>query len=178
MNAAIKTILFDEQQISCRLKDMGAQIENDYKEKNLLCIGILNGSAIFMSDLIRKIDMPLKIDFMAASSYGSSTVSSGKVKIIKDSSFDISGYDVLIIEDIIDTGNTLLALKELLLERNPNSLKICAFLDKPSRRTSNITADYTGFTVPDEFIVGYGLDYDNKYRNLPYVGILKPEIYK
>lgn len=178
MNSDVETILFDEQQIAGRVSELGALLTNDYKGKKLLCIGILNGSAVFMSDLVRKIDLPLRMEFMAASSYGSGSVSSGEVKITRDISFDISGYDVLIIEDIIDTGFTLSYLKKMLLERGPASVKICTIFDKPSRRRAQITPDYTGFIVPDEFIVGYGLDYDNRYRNLPYIGVLKPEIYK
>ncbi|MBR2743431.1 MAG: hypoxanthine phosphoribosyltransferase [Clostridia bacterium] len=177
MHKDLKCILVGEEEIAGRVKELGEEITRDYKDKNLLCVGILNGSAVFMSDLIRKIKLPLRMEFMAASSYGSGSVSSGSVKITRDLNFDIAGYDVLIVEDIIDTGVTLSYIKEMLWERNPRSVKIAAIFDKPARRRTELKAEYTGFTVPDEFIVGYGLDYDRRYRNLPYIGVLKPEIY-
>jgi len=173
----VKEILLDENQISEIVKNMGAQISKDYKGKNLLLISVLKGSVIFMADLMRAIDIPCKIDFMVVSSYGDKSVSSGAVKIIKDLDINLSGYDLLIVEDILDTGRTLQSLMEILGTRNPNSIKICTFLDKPDRRAVPLSADYAGAQIPDEFVVGYGLDYDEKYRNLPYLGILKKEIY-
>ncbi len=178
MEQDIKKVLFSEEEISKLVDDLGKKITNDYKGKNLLLVGILKGSVIFMADLMRKIDLPCKIEFMALSSYGDSTRSSGVVRIIKDLSIDIKDYDVLVIEDILDSGNTLYKLKAMLEMRNPKSLKICAFFDKPERRTADISADYIGAQIPDEFIVGYGLDFDEKYRNLPYVGVIKPELYQ
>lgn len=178
MNNDIEKILFNEEQIAEIVDRLGKTITEDYKDKNLLLVGILKGSIIFMADLMRKLKLPCKTEFMAISSYGDTTRSSGVVRIIKDLSMDIKDYDVLIIEDILDSGNTLSKLKAMLELRNPKSLKICAFFDKPDRRTANIKADYVGAEIPDEFIVGYGLDYAEKYRNLPYVGVVKPEIYK
>ena len=159
-------------------RELGAQISRDYEGKNLVLVSILKGSVVFMADLMRAVSIPCSIDFMVVSSYGgSNTSSSGLVKIIKDLDGDLSGKDVLIVEDILDTGVTLSKLVPMLKMRNPNSVKICTILDKPSRRKADIQPDYEGFQVPDEFVVGYGLDYDEKYRNLPYVGVLKPEIY-
>ncbi|MBQ3379573.1 MAG: hypoxanthine phosphoribosyltransferase [Clostridia bacterium] len=177
MHEDIKTILYSETEIARRVCELGAEITRDYTGKRLLCVGILNGSAVFLSDLIRRIELPVRVEFMAASSYGSGAVTSGNVKITRDLNFDISGYDILIIEDIIDTGLTLSYVKKLLLSRNPKSVKIVSIFNKPSRRRTELKAEYTGFDVPDEFIVGYGLDYGNRYRNLPYIGVLKPEIY-
>ncbi len=177
MKEDIKEILLDEKQISEIVKNMGAQISKDYKGKNLLLISVLKGSVIFMADLMRAINIPCKIDFMVVSSYGDKSVSSGAVKIIKDLDINLSGYDLLIVEDILDTGRTLQSLMEILGTRNPNSIKICTFLDKPDRRAVALSADYAGAQIPDEFVVGYGLDYDEKYRNLPYLGVLKKEIY-
>lgn len=177
-NKDIKEILFTEEEIKAIIERLGKQITEDYKDKNLLIVGILKGSVIFMADLMRKIDIKCKIDFMAISSYGAGARSSGVVRVIKDLSTNIEGYDVLIIEDILDSGNTLSHLKEMLLLRNPKSLKVCTFFDKPERRViKDLSADYVGSKIPDEFIVGYGLDYAEDYRNLPYVGVLKPEIY-
>lgn len=177
MKDDIKSVLFTEEQIFEIVKRLGAEISSDYKDKNLLLVGILKGSVMFMADLMREIDLPCTIEFMALSSYGISTRSSGVVRIIKDLSIDIKDYDVLVIEDILDSGNTLSKLKAMLELRNPKSFKICTFFDKPERRTADIKADYIGAEIPDEFIVGYGLDYSEKYRNLPYVGVLKPELY-
>lgn len=175
----IEQVLFSKEDVEQIIRRLGREISKDYKDKNLLVIGILKGSIVFMADLMRSIDIHCKIDFMALSSYGSSTRSSGVVRLLKDLSTDIAGYDVLIVEDILDSGNTLSHLKEILLLRNPNSLKICTFLDKPERRVvKDMVADYVGATVPDEFIVGYGLDYSENYRNLPYVGVLKRSIYE
>ncbi|NCC87142.1 MAG: hypoxanthine phosphoribosyltransferase [Clostridia bacterium] len=177
MKEDIKEVLLDEGEISEIVKKIGAQISKDYESKNLLLISVLKGSVVFMADLMRAIKIPCKIDFMVVSSYGDKAVSSGVVKIIKDLDINLSGYDLLIVEDILDTGRTLKSLMEILKTRNPNSVKICTFLDKPDRRAVDLSADYMGAQIPDEFVVGYGLDYDEKYRNLPYVGILKEEVY-
>lgn len=173
----IKEVLLTEEEIKKIVKRLGEQITKDYEGKNLLVVSILKGSVMIMADLLREIKLDCKIDFMAVSSYGSGTRTSGSVKIIKDLSIDLSGYDILLVEDILDSGVTLSNLKELLMLRKPASLKICAFLDKPERRKADIVADYKGASIPDEFVVGYGLDYDEKYRNLPYVGILSPSVY-
>ncbi|PWM46609.1 MAG: hypoxanthine phosphoribosyltransferase [Clostridiales bacterium] len=167
-------VMISEQQIKDCLKEMGKQITEDYKENsNLLLVSILKGSVVFLADLMRNIDLPLAIDFMVASSYGSGTESRGNVKIIKDLDVNISDYDILIVEDILDSGYTLSKIIEILKTRNPKSLKVCALLNKPDRRVSPVNLDYTGFVIEDKFIVGYGLDYDEKYRNLPYIGILQ-----
>ncbi len=179
MNDDIKNVLVSEEQLKAKVAELGAQISKDYKGKNLVLVSILKGSVVFMADLMRAISIPCNIDFMVVSSYGgSNTTTSGLVKIIKDLDGDLSGKDVLIVEDILDTGVTLSNLVPMLKMRNPSSVKICTILDKPSRRKADIAPDYEGFQVPDEFVVGYGLDYDEKYRNLPYVGVLKPEIYE
>ena len=178
MHDDIKTVLVSEEQLKAKVAELGAQISRDYAGKNLVLVSILKGSVVFMADLMRAVSIPCNIDFMVVSSYGgSNTTTSGLVKIIKDLDGDLSGKDVLIVEDILDTGVTLSNLVPMLKMRNPNSVKICTILDKPSRRKAKIQPDYEGFQVPDEFVVGYGLDYDEKYRNLPYVGVLKPEIY-
>ena len=178
MNDDIKNVLVSEEQLKAKVAELGAQISKDYKGKNLVLVSILKGSVVFMADLMRAISIPCNIDFMVVSSYGgSNTTTSGLVKIIKDLDGDLSGKDVLIVEDILDTGVTLSNLVPMLKMRNPSSVKICTILDKPSRRKADIAPDYEGFQVPDEFVVGYGLDYDEKYRNLPYVGVLKPEVY-
>lgn len=174
----ISHVLCSKEEIEQIIDRMADEINRDYKDKNLLIVGILKGSVVFMADLMRKIDIKCKIDFMAISSYGSSTRSSGEVRVMKDLSTDIKGYDVIIVEDILDSGNTLSHLKEMLKLREPASLKICTFFDKPSRRKVDIKADYIGKSIPDEFIVGYGLDFAEEYRNLPYVGVLKPELYE
>ena len=173
----IEEILITEEQLKEKVAEMGKIITKDYEGKNLMLICILKGAAIFMSDLSRAIDLPLLIDFMAVSSYGCSTCSSGIVKIIKDLDMSIEKKDVLIVEDIIDSGLTLSYLRRTLLGRKPNSLKICTILDKPERRETHVKVDYSGFKIPDRFVVGYGLDFDEKYRNLPYIGVLKPELY-
>lgn len=178
MHDDIEKVLFSEEQIAEITSRLGAEISRDYADKNLLLVGIIKGSVIFMADLMRKISVPCIIEFMALSSYGNGTRSSGVVRVIKDLSIDIKDYDVLIIEDILDSGNTLSQIKKMLEMRNPKSFKICTFFDKPERRTADIKADYVGSEIPDEFIVGYGLDFAEKYRNLPYVGVLKPEMYK
>ena len=174
----VKNILISEEEIKKIVKKLGEEITRDYKDKNLILISVLKGSVVFMSDLMREIDLPLKIDFMIVSSYGDKTVSSGKVKIVKDLDIDLSDLDVLMVEDILDTGRTLSSLIEILKTRKPKSLKLCTFLDKPDRRQTEIEADYVGAKIPDEFVVGYGLDFSQKYRNLPFVGVLKPQIYE
>lgn len=169
----ITKVLIDEEKIAKRVAELGAQIEKDYEGKEPIVVAILKGSIIFYGDLVRKIKLPMRFDTMAVSSYGSGTSSSGNVKIKKDMSHDICGKDVLIIEDIIDSGNTMKSLTALLEHRGAKSIKVCAFLDKPSRRQTDFEADYIGYSIPDEFVVGYGLDYDEKYRNLPYIGVLE-----
>lgn len=166
-------ILITKEQISERVKQLGCEITKAYENKNLLLISILKGSVVFLADLMREINLPLKIDFMCVSSYQNSTQSSGNVEILKDLSENIEGLDVLIVEDILDTGLTLSYLIPMLLDRNPNSLKICTLVDKPSRRKVPVQADYVGFRIDDCFIVGYGLDYAQHYRNLKYIGIYK-----
>lgn len=174
----IQEILITEEQLKEKVKELGQIITKDYQGKDLVLLGVLKGAIMFMADLSRAIDLPLSIDFMAVSSYGSSTQSSGIVKIIKDHDINIEGKDVLIVEDIIDSGLTLSYLRKTLLERKPRSLKICTILDKPERREADVKVDYCGFKIPDKFVVGYGLDFDEKYRNLPFIGVLKPELYK
>ena len=175
----IESVYFSEEQIQKRVKELGRQITEDYKGKDLVVISILRGSFVFAADIIREIDLPCELEFMRLSSYGNDTDSSGSVKIVSDLDGDISGRHVLIIEDILDTGNTLCYLRDhVLAARHPASFRICAMFDKTERRTKDIRADYRGFDTPNAFIVGYGLDYAQKYRNLPYVGVLKPEIYR
>ena len=174
----IDHILVTEEQLKAKVNELGAQITRDYAGRDLLLVSILKGSVVFMADLMRAIQMPCGIDFMVVSSYGgANTTSTGLVKIVKDLDQDLSGKDLLIVEDILDTGITLSHLVPMLKLRNPASVRLCTILSKPSRRKADIEPDYLGFEVPDEFVVGYGLDYDEKYRNLPYVGILKPEVY-
>jgi hypoxanthine phosphoribosyltransferase len=178
MHHLIDHVLLSETQISDRVREMGAQISQDYAQNpNVLLIGVLRGVAVFFGDMMRAVSLPVDIDFMSISSYGASTRSSGVVRILKDLDENITGRHVLILEDIIDTGLTLSYLVRLLQERRPASLEICTLLDKPSRRLIEVPVKYVGFTIPDQFVVGYGLDYDQKYRNLPYVGVLKPEVY-
>ena len=174
MNPEIKTILYSEEDLSKAVSELGNKLTSDYEGRELVLVAVLKGSVLFFADLMRCIDLPCTIDFMAASSYGSSTVSSGKLNIKKDISCDIKGKDVLIVEDILDTGTTLSYLKDYLAQREPASIKLCTLFDKPARRKKPITADYSCFTIDDQFIVGYGLDYDEKFRKLPYVGILDP----
>lgn len=175
----IETVLLSEDQLKDTVKRLGKQITEDYKGKNLVLVSVLKGSVAFMADLMRAIDLPCKIDFMSVSSYGSGTKTSGVVKIIKDLDNEVvNGNDLLIVEDILDSGVTLEYLMKVLSARNPNSIKICALLDKPERRKANVKADYSGETISDAFVVGYGLDYNEKYRNLPFVGILKPAVYE
>jgi len=177
MEHDLAKVILTEEQIAKRVKELGEMITKDYKGKNLFVIGILRGASVFMSDLIREIKLPLEIDFMAVSSYGVSTKSSGVVRIAKDLDSTIGDKDVLIVEDIVDTGLTLKYIVENLQSRKPASVKICTLLDKPSRRVTDVEVAYNGFDIPDEFVVGFGLDYGEMYRNLPYIGVLKPEIY-
>lgn len=174
----VEKILIDEITLKNKVEELAQQITQDYKGQSLLIVGILKGSVPFMADLLRLIDLDdLGIDFMSVSSY-TGTTSTGRLRILKDLDVDITDKNVLIVEDIVDTGFTLSKLKELLLTRNPKSLRICTILNKPARRTTEIDVEYIGFDIPDEFIIGYGLDYDEKFRNLPYVGVLKREIYE
>ena len=173
----ILKVLLSEEQLKEKCAEMGAQITRDYAGKNLLLVTVLKGAVVYMADLMRCIDLPCAIDFMVVSSYGSGTKTSGVVKIVKDLDQDLSGKDLLIVEDILDSGMTLSYLKGLLQGRNPASIRIATLLDKPSRRKVDLKADYVGFEVPDEFVVGYGLDYNEVYRNLPDVGVLSPSIY-
>lgn len=175
----IEKVLLSEDELKKIVEDLGAKITEDYKGKNLVVVSVLKGSVVFMADLMRAIKIPCSIDFMAVSSYGSGTKTSGVVKIVKDLDSEVvCGSDLLIVEDILDSGVTLEYLMKVLSARNPNSIRICTLLDKPERRRANIKADYSGAQIPDAFVVGYGLDYDEKYRNLPFVGILKPEVYE
>lgn len=178
MNRDIKEVLFTEEKIMETVKEIAKNISEDYKGKDLLVVGVLKGSIVFTSDLIKNITIPCEIDFMAVSSYGSSSETSGIVRILKDLDHSIEGKDLLIVEDIIDSGVTLSYLLEYLKTRKANSVEIVALLTKPSRRKVELEVKYSGLEVPDEFLVGYGLDFAEKYRNLPYVGILKEEIYK
>ena len=178
MEKDIDHVLLSQEELQAKVKELGAKISADYAGKEPLLVSVLRGSYIFMADLTRAIDCMCRVDFMAVSSYGSGTTSSGQVEIVKDLSDSIEGKDLLIVEDILDSGNTLHYLMQLLQARRPASIKLCTLLDKPSRRAKPITADYVGFEVPDKFVVGYGLDYDEKYRNLPYIGVLKPHVYE
>ena len=177
MKEDILKVLISEDDIAARVAEIGAQISRDYAGKRLVMVSVLKGSVVFMADLMRAVTVPAEIDFMCVSSYGSGVKTSGVVKIIKDLDNDLAGMDLLLVEDILDSGMTLEYIKKLLLGRNPNSIKICTLLDKPERRKADVAADYKGFEVPDEFVVGYGLDYAEKYRNLPYIGVLKPSVY-
>lgn len=174
----IDRVLISEEELKEIVNTLGKKISEDYKDKDLLLVSVLKGSVIFMADLMRAISIPCNIDFMSVSSYGSGTTSSGVVKIVKDLDKSIEGKDLLIVEDILDSGRTLSYLKQILQARKPNSIKICTLVDKPERREADIVADYVGGTVPNEFIVGYGLDYSEYYRNLPFIGVLKESVYK
>ena len=177
MEKDVQSVLLSQEEIASKVKEMGEAISRDFEGKELLMVSVLKGSIVFMADLMRAITVAASIDFMAVSSYGTSAKTSGVVKIVKDIDIDIEGKNLLIVEDILDSGVTLSYLKELLKGRSPASIKIATLLDKPARRLVDIQPDYTGFEVPDEFLVGYGLDYSERYRNLPYIGILKPEVY-
>ena len=174
MNNDIAKVLISEEQLQAKVAELGAQISRDYEGKDLLLVSILKGSVVFMADLMRAITEPCSIDFMVVSSYGgANTTSTGLVKIVKDLDQDLSGKDVLIVEDIIDSGRTLYYLIDILKKRNPKSVHLCTLLDKPERRVCDVKVDYTCFNIPDEFVVGYGLDYAQKYRNLPYIGVVE-----
>lgn len=177
MEQDIERILLTESELKDRVASMAADINRDYKGKAPMLVSVLRGSFVFMADLIRGITLPCTVDFMAVSSYGKGTSSSGQVQITKDLSEDITGRDIIVVEDILDSGNTLSYLLRILQARHPASVRLCTLLDKPSRRVKPVTADYTGFAIPDYFVVGYGLDYAEKYRNMPYIGILKPSVY-
>ena len=178
MKNDIAKILISEQELADKVNELGAQISKDYEGKNLMMVSVLKGSVVFMADLMRAITINASIDFMSVSSYGSGTKTSGVVRIIKDLEDDLTGRDILIVEDILDSGMTLSYLSKHIMSKGASSIKIATLLDKPERRKVDVYPDYKGFVVPDEFVVGYGLDYDEKYRNLPYVGVLKPEIYE
>ena len=177
MREDIKDVIFTEEAIRRRVSELGAQITSDYADTCPLLVGVLKGSFIFLADISRSIGLNCEIRFLSASSYGFSSVTSGKVKIGSEFDSDITGRHMILIEDILDSGVTMTALRKFISRNDPASLKICALLDKPARRQVLIRADYVGFECPDEFVVGYGLDYAERYRNLPYIGSLKPEIY-
>jgi hypoxanthine phosphoribosyltransferase len=174
----IDTVLFDAETIATRVTEIGQQLAEDFHDRRPLVVGILNGCFVFMADLCRAMDIPMDVDFMSVSSYGAGTKSSGVVRLIKDLNKPIDGRHVLLVEDIIDSGLTLAYLQENLLTRNPASLTICTLLNKVDARTKDIEVKYAGFTCPDAFVVGYGLDYDGLYRNLPYIGELSPRVYE
>ena len=178
MDRDIKEILFTEEQIKSKVKEIAKQLNNDYKGEEVVMVCVLKGSLPFYADLIRLLEFPVQFDMVCVSSYGASTESSGSLKIKLDSGVSFENKNVIIIEDILDTGNTLTNLLEHFKTKNPKSMKLCCMLDKPSRRIRDIYADYVGFEIPDEFVVGYGLDYNEKYRQLPYIGVLKREIYE
>lgn len=168
-------VLLSEQEVDARIQAIGEQISRDYAGKQVHLICVLKGGSFFMCELAKRITIPVSIDFMSVSSYGSETKSSGVVKIVKDLDEHIAGKHVIVVEDIVDSGRTLSYLMEMLKDRGPSSLRLCTLLDKPDRRVVNVNVDYTGFEIPDEFVVGYGLDYAQKYRNLPYIGIVEFE---
>lgn len=178
MDKDIARVLFTADQIAETVAELGRRISRDYEGKNLLMISVLKGSLVFMADLMRAVTVPCSIDFLSVSSYGSGTSTTGQVRILKDLDSPVEGLDILVVEDILDSGVTLSYLLELLSARKPRSIKLCTLLDKPDRRKVHIQPDYVGLTVPDEFIVGYGLDYAEKYRNLPYIGVLHPSVYQ
>ena len=178
MKDDIGEVLFSEEKIASIVRNMGRQISEVYVGKNLFMVSVLKGSLVFMADLMRAVTIPCSIDFLSVSSYGNGTASSGEVRILKDLDCSLEGKDLLIVEDILDSGMTLSFLLKTLSARNPASIRLCTFLDKPERRRVDIRPDYVGAEVPDKFIVGYGLDYAEKYRNLPYIGVLKPEVYE
>ncbi len=178
MEQDVERVLFSEEELSRRVGEIAAQIDADYVGREPLLVSVLRGSFVFMADLVRKITLPCTVDFMAVSSYGTGSSSSGQVKIIKDLSEHIEGKDVIVVEDILDSGNTLSYLLEILKARQPASIRLCTLLDKPSRRVKPVELHYSGFSIPDYFVVGYGLDYAERYRNLPYIGVLKPSVYE
>lgn len=176
MHSIIDRILIDSDQIQAKCKELGEQISKDYEGKNVLLLGLLKGCIPFMSDLMRHITIPIRVDFMDVSSYHGGTFSTGQVKINKDIDTNIEGVDILIAEDIVDTGRTLDAVIQLLALRKPNSIKVVTLLDKPAGRKVDLKPDYVGFTIPPVFVLGYGLDYEEYYRNLPYIGVIKEEV--
>ncbi len=178
MDNDIEKVLFSAQDLSKFAEDLGGKISEDYVDKKLLLLGVLKGSFLFMADLARNISLPLQIEFMSVSSYGAGVTSTGVVRVINDINIDITGYDIIIVEDILDSGRTLSHLVNHLKSKGANSIEICTLFDKPERREAEVYAKYIGSTVPDAFLVGYGLDYAEVYRNLPYVGVLKPEVYR
>ena len=177
MKNDIKEVLFTEEQLRQKVDELGAQITADYQGKNPLIVSVLKGSYVFMADLTRRINVPCQVDFMVGSSDGAGTKTSGEVQIIKDLENSIDGRDLIIVEDILDSGVTLNYLMKVLTARGANSIRLCTLLSKPDRRRVDVPVDYLGFEIPDEFVVGYGLDFAERYRNLPYIGILKPEVY-
>lgn len=177
MHKDIESVLFSEKEIENIVNILANQIEKDYNNKDFIMVGLLKGSVAFMADLMKKINLDFSIDFMVVSSYGGGTQSTGRVNVLKDISQSVEGREILIVEDIIDSGNTLNFIKKYLTVKGAKSIKLCTLFDKPDRRTDDITVDYVGVKIPDVFIVGYGLDYDEKYRNLPYVGVLKSSVY-
>ena len=177
IHADVQEVLLTEEQIQARVAELGAQLNADYAGLEPVLISVLKGSIVFLADLVRSMELPLSIDIMEVSSYGAATETSGQVRILKDLSNPIEGRHVIVVEDIIDTGLTLNYLLRYLREKGPASLRICCLLDKPARRLTEIPIDYVGFTIPDRFVVGYGLDYGERYRNLPYVGVLRPSVY-
>lgn len=174
----IQKVLIDKDRISARVKELGKEISEDYKGEDIIMVCILRGSCLFFADLCKEIPNYITMEFMSVSSYGAGTSSSGEVKINSDINNRIEGKNVVIVEDIIDTGYTLSFLKRILLQRHPKSLRICTLLDKPERREVALNGDYVGFSIPNEFVVGYGLDYDQLYRNYPHIGVLKPSVYE
>ncbi len=177
MEQGIERTLLTEQQIALRVRELGTQISEKYRDKDLLLVTVLKGAVVFLTDFMRTLDCHCELDFMVASSYCGGVKSTGVLKITKDLDSDVKGRNILIVEDILDSGLTLSHIKKLMQERGAASVEIVTLLDKPARRKAEINADYVGFVIPDEFVVGYGLDYDEKYRNLPSIGILKPEVY-
>jgi len=177
LHADVEEILLDSETVAARVAELGAQLASDYAGRDPVLVSVLKGALVFLADLMRTMDLPSSIDLMEVSSYGAATESSGQVRILKDLSKPIEGRDVIVVEDIIDTGLTLNYLLGYLADRQPASIRICCLLDKPARRLADIPIDYIGFTIPDRFVIGYGLDYDERYRNLPYIGVLKPSVY-
>lgn len=173
----IEKILISEEELDAKTSELAKKISEDFKGQELILIGILKGGVVFASDIIKKINIPMEIEFMAVSSYGKESETSGVVTLKKDIDTSLAGKNVIVVEDIVDSGYTMKYLKKLLMDRHAESVKICTLLSKPSRRRVDIDLDYVGFEVPDEFVVGYGLDFDEKYRNLPFVGVLKREVY-
>ena len=177
IDADVEEVLLSGEQVQARVAELGAQLAADYAGRDPVLVSVLKGSIIFLADLVRAMPIPLSIDLMEVSSYGASTESSGQVRILKDLSTSIEGREVIVVEDIIDTGLTLNYLLRYLHDKGPASIRICCLLDKPARRLASIDINYRGFTIPDRFVIGYGLDYGERYRNLPYIGVLRPSVY-